>query len=170
MAVYLAAKQYSTHVFFSYCIITLVEKLSGSIERVTYYNEENGYSVLRLIPDEPQGPAEDRQGLVTVTGNLPELAPGEYLKIEGEWVDNPKFGMQFKVETIEQAYPATLYGIRRYLASGLLEGIGPALADRIVDHFGEDTMDVIEHHPKRLREVPDIGPKRMKAIVQELFT
>ena len=145
---------------------TCVDKLAGSIERITYYNDENGYSVLRLLPDERQGAAEDRQGLVTVTGNLPELAPGEYLKMNGEWIDHPKHGRQFQVETIEQSYPATLEGIRRYLGSGLLEGIGPKLAERIVDHFGVDTLDVIENHPKRLRQVPDIGPKRMKIIVQ----
>ncbi|MCB2178649.1 ATP-dependent RecD-like DNA helicase [bacterium] len=143
-----------------------MEKLSGSIERVTYYNEENGYSVLRLAPDEPQGAAEDRQGLVTVTGNLPELAPGEYLRLHGEWIENPRYGKQFKVETIEQAYPATLYGVQRYLASGLLEGIGPKLAERIVDHFGVDTLEIIDQHPERLREVPDIGPKRVKIIVE----
>jgi exodeoxyribonuclease V alpha subunit len=143
-----------------------VEKLSGSIERITFYNPENGYTVLRLLPDEPQGAAEDRQGLVTVTGNLPELAPGEYLKMHGDWMDHPRHGRQFKVETIEQAYPATLEGVKRYLGSGMLQGIGPKLAERIVEHFGADTIEIIDNHPKRLREVPDIGPKRMGIIVQ----
>ena len=145
---------------------TPVDKISGSIERITYYNEENGYSVLRIAPDESQGAAEDRQGLVTVIGNLPELAPGEYLQLVGEWMDHPKHGRQFKVETIEQAYPATIEGVKRYLGSGLLQGIGPKLAERIVNHFGVETLEVIEHHPKRLREVPDIGPKRVRIIVQ----
>jgi len=143
-----------------------VEKLSGSVERITYYNDENGYSVLRLAPEEPQGPAEDRNGLVTVIGNLPEVSPGEYLKLHGEWVDHPKHGRQFKVETIEQAYPATLEGVKRYLGSGLLSGIGPKLAERIVDHFGAETLEIIDHHPQRLKEVPDIGRKRMRTIVQ----
>jgi exodeoxyribonuclease V alpha subunit len=133
---------------------------------VTFYNPENGYSVLRIRPDEAQGAAEDSQGLVTATGNLPELAPGEYLKLHGEWVDHPKHGRQFQVETMEQAYPATLEGLRRYLGSGLLVGIGPKLAERIVERFGADTLDVIENHPKRLREVPDIGPKRSKIILE----
>ena len=145
---------------------TPVEKLSGSVERITYYNEENGYSVLRIAPDESQGAAADRQGLVTVIGNLPELAPGEYLRLNGEWVDHPRHGRQFKVETIEQAYPATIEGVKRYLGSGLLEGIGPKLAERIVNHFGADTLEVIENHPQRLRNVPDIGPKRVKIIVE----
>jgi exodeoxyribonuclease V alpha subunit len=143
-----------------------VEILSGSIERITYFNSENGYTVFKLAPEGPQGPAEDRQGLVTVTGNLPELSPGEYLKMHGEWVDHPKHGRQFKIETIEQAYPATLEGVKRYLGSGLIMGIGPKIAERIVDHFGTDTLDVIENHPEQLREVPDIGKKRMGVIVQ----
>jgi exodeoxyribonuclease V alpha subunit len=143
-----------------------VEILSGSIERITYYNEENGYSVLRLLPDESQGKGEDRNGLVTVVGNLPELGEGEYLKLHGEWLEHPKHGTQFKIETIEQAYPATLYGVQRYLGSGLLEGIGPRLAERIVDHFGLETIEVIDKHPERLREVADIGPKRQRIIVQ----
>ncbi|NIQ95103.1 MAG: ATP-dependent RecD-like DNA helicase, partial [Desulfuromonadales bacterium] len=104
-------------------------------------------------------PAEDRSGLVTVIGNLPEVAPGEYLKLHGEWVDHPKHGRQFKVETIEQAYPATLEGVKRYLGSGLLSGIGPKLAERIVDHFGAETLEIIDEHPARLKEVPDIGRK-----------
>jgi len=143
-----------------------MESLSGSVERVTFYNPENGYSVLRVRPDAPQGPGENREGLVTVTGNLPELAPGEYLRLHGEWVKHPKHGLQFQVETMEQAYPATLEGVRRYLGSGLLKGIGSKLAERIVDHFGNATLDVIENHPKRLREVPDIGPKRSKIILE----
>jgi exodeoxyribonuclease V alpha subunit len=143
-----------------------VEILSGSIERITYFNEENGYSVLRLLPDEPQGKGEDRNGLVTVVGNLPELGEGEYLKMHGEWLTHPKHGTQFKVETIEQAYPATLYGVQRYLGSGLLEGIGPKLAERIVEHFGLETIEVIDKTPARLREVADIGPKRQRIIVQ----
>ncbi len=143
-----------------------METLSGSIERITYYNDENGYTVLRLQPDEDQGPAQDRAGLVTVTGNLPELAPGEYLRMQGEWVNHAKHGMQFQVQTIEQSYPATLEGLRRYLGSGLLVGIGPKLAERIVDHFGAETLDVIENHPNRLLQVADIGPKRQRIIVQ----
>jgi exodeoxyribonuclease V alpha subunit len=143
-----------------------METLDGSVERITFYNPENGYTVLRLLPDSAQRMAQDRQGLVTVVGNLPELAPGEYLRIHGEWGNHPRHGIQFQVETIEQSIPASLDGVRRYLASGLLEGIGEKLADRIVEHFGEETLDVIENQPKRLREVPDIGPKRSAQIVK----
>ena len=140
--------------------------LSGAIERITYFNEENGYTVFKLAPEQSQGAAEDRQGLVTVIGNLPEFTPGEYLKMHGEWVDHPKHGRQFKIETIEQAYPVTLEGVKRYLGSGLITGIGPRIAERIVEHFGAETLDIIDNEPKRLREVPDIGKKRMAVIVQ----
>ncbi|MBN2045030.1 MAG: ATP-dependent RecD-like DNA helicase [Anaerolineales bacterium] len=140
--------------------------LAGSIERITFYNAENGYTVFKLEPDDAQRDAEDRQGLVTVIGNLPDLSPGEYLKMHGEWVDHPRHGRQFKIETLEQAYPATLEGVKRYLGSGLIAGIGPRIAERIVDHFGAETLDIIENHPKRLREVPDIGRKRMALIVK----
>ncbi len=138
--------------------------LSGSVVRVTYYNQENGYSVLRLRPDE-EAYSQDSEGLVTATGNLPEVAPGEYLQLRGEWVKHPKHGVQFQVEQLEQTLPATLEGIRRYLGSGLLKGVGPTFAERIVDHFGTETIEVLDKHPERLREVADIGPKRSKLIL-----
>jgi exodeoxyribonuclease V alpha subunit len=141
-----------------------MDTLIGSVERVTFYNPENGYSVLRLRPEGGRPPGMSREGLVTVTGNLPELAPGEHLKLLGSWVNHPKHGLQFQVEICEQALPATLAGARRYLGSGLVKGIGPRLAERIVDHFGERTLEVIEEHPERLEAVPDIGPKRAARI------
>jgi exodeoxyribonuclease V alpha subunit len=141
-----------------------VDKLVGSIERVTYYNPENGYSVLRLQPDRGRGPGADAHGLVTVTGNLPELAPGEHLTLSGRWVSHPKHGVQFQVEICEQTLPATLAGIRRYLGSGLVRGIGPRLAERIVQHFGHETLQIIEEAPQRLAEVTDIGATRSRWI------
>jgi exodeoxyribonuclease V alpha subunit len=143
-----------------------METLTGALERVTYYNPENGYSVLRLRPDEDGLPAASREGLVTVTGVLPELAPGEHLRLQGQWVTHPKHGLQFNAEICEQVTPATVEGIRRYLGSGLIKGIGPQLANRIVDHFGVETLKIIEQHPRRLREVPDIGVKRSRQIVE----
>jgi len=139
-----------------------LDTLSGSIERVTYYNPENGYSVLRLRPDQRVAAANTSRdtGVVTVTGNLPELSAGETVRLQGKWVNHPKHGMQFEVEICEQTLPATAAGILRYLGSGLVKGIGPRLAERIVDHFGSQTLEVIEHQPERLREVPDIGPRR----------
>ena len=130
--------------------------LEGTVERVTFFNPENGYSVIRLKPA--------RGDIVTLVGNLPELTPGEHLRLQGEWSAHAEYGRQFKVERCEQTLPATVEGIRRYLGSGLIKGIGPRTADRIVETFGRETLDVIDRDPDRLREVPDIGPKRYKLI------
>lgn len=139
--------------------------LSGAVERVTFYNAENGYSVIRLRPERlSRHVGLDREGLATVVGNLPELSPGENVKLQGKWVNHSKHGMQFQVEICEQTMPATVAGMRRYLGSGLIKGIGPSLAERIVQAFGAQTFEVIEHYPERLREVPDIGPKRSARI------
>jgi exodeoxyribonuclease V alpha subunit len=141
-----------------------MDTLTGSVERITFYNPENGYSVLRLRPDRGRIQGVNRDGLVTITGNLPELSPGEHLRLSGQWVNHPKHGLQFQSEVCEQILPATLAGIRRYLGSGLVKGIGPRLADRIVAQFGLQTLEVIEEQPERLREVADIGPKRSRLI------
>ena len=144
-----------------------MDSLSGSIERITYYNPENGYSVVRLRPErssKANAAAVGRDGLVTVTGNLPELSPGEHLRLSGQWISHPKHGLQFQVEVCEQTLPATVAGVRRYLGSGLIKGIGPRLAERIVARFGSQTLDIIENHPERLLEVPDIGSKRSQQI------
>jgi exodeoxyribonuclease V alpha subunit len=143
------------------------DTLSGSVERVTYYNPENGYSVLRLKPDNPRKIAGlSRDGLATVVGNLPELSPGEHLLLSGRWLAHPRHGLQFQVEICEQTLPATLAGMRRYLGSGLVKGIGPRLAERIVAQFGARTLDVIENQPERLVEAADIGPKRAGLIAR----
>ncbi len=141
-----------------------LDQLSGSVERITYYNPENGYSVVRLRPENKKIPGLSRTGLATIVGNLPELSPGEHLRLKGQWVNHPRHGMQFKVEICEQSFPATVVGIKRYLGSGLIRGIGDRLAERIVDHFGEDTLDIIDGNIERLQEVPDIGPKRYRLI------
>ena len=144
-----------------------MDTLSGSLERLTYYNPENGYTVLRLRPDRARGiPGLSRDGLATVVGNLPELNAGEHLTLQGRWINHPTHGQQFNAEICEQTLPATVAGIRRYLGSGLVKGVGPRLAERIVAHFGPETLEIIDEHPERLREVPDIGPKRTRKIAQ----
>ena len=144
------------------------EQISGSVERITYYNPENGYSVIRLKPDKremlPFMYAAD--GLLTVVGNLPEINPGEWLKITGQWTSHSKHGRQFQAELCEQSLPATVEGIKRYLGSNLIRGVGPVMAERIVNKFGEETLEVIEETPERLREVLGIGQKRIKGIIK----
>ncbi|MDX1686942.1 MAG: ATP-dependent RecD-like DNA helicase [Candidatus Promineifilaceae bacterium] len=144
------------------------DQISGSVERVTYYNPENGYSVIRLKPDSrsmlPYKYAAGRNALITVVGNLPEVNPGEWLRLTGRWTMHTEYGRQFQAEQCEQALPATTEGIRRYLGSGLIRGVGKVMAERIVDKFGEGTLDVIDEEPDRLREVLGIGPKRIKNI------
>ncbi|WP_051781521.1 MULTISPECIES: ATP-dependent RecD-like DNA helicase [unclassified Streptomyces] len=132
--------------------------VDGVLERITYANEESGYTVARV--DTGRGGGD----LLTVVGSLLGAQPGESLRMEGRWGSHPQYGRQFSVENYRTVLPATIQGIRRYLGSGLIKGIGPKIADRIVEHFGTDTLDVIEAEPKRLIEVPGLGPKRTKLI------
>jgi exodeoxyribonuclease V alpha subunit len=134
-------------------------QLCGTVERVTYHNEENGYSVIRLN-------ITDQAGLVTVVGNLPEVNPGESLRLEGAWTTHSQYGRQFKAERCEQILPATVEGIKKYLGSGLVKGVGPVTAARIVQRFGADTFRVLDEEPRRLREALGVGPKRAKAIAK----
>ncbi|WP_435136408.1 SF1B family DNA helicase RecD2 [Actinacidiphila sp. bgisy144] len=132
--------------------------LEGVLERITYANEDNGYTVARV--DTGRGSGD----LLTVVGALLGAQPGESLRMNGRWGSHPQYGKQFTVENYTTVLPATVQGIRRYLGSGLIKGIGPRIAERIVDHFGTDTLDVIETEATRLVEVPGLGPKRTKLI------
>ncbi|AUS79486.1 ATP-dependent RecD-like DNA helicase [Actinoalloteichus sp. AHMU CJ021] len=131
--------------------------LDATLERITFANEETGYTVARV--DTGRGGE-----LVTVVGALLGAQPGEALRMRGRWGSHPQYGRQFHVEDYSTVLPATVQGIRRYLGSGLIKGIGPRLADRIVEHFGTAALDVIEQTPDRLIEVPKLGPKRTKLI------
>jgi exodeoxyribonuclease V alpha subunit len=132
-------------------------ELSGQIEKITYTNEENGYTIARVkIPGQ--------RDMVTVVGYLMSPTPGEILNMRGEWVNHPKFGEQFKVAEYKTAIPATVFGIQKYLGSGLIKGLGPVIACRIVDQFGEKTLDVIENDIEKLAMVEGIGKKRIAMI------
>jgi len=133
--------------------------LEGLVERITYYNAENGYTVLRLS-------ARGHADLVSVVGNLPEVTPGESLRLQGQWINNAQYGKQFKAERCEQVLPATIEGIKKYLGSGLIKGVGPVTAQRIVKKFGAQTLDMLDRSPERIREVLGIGPKRAIAIAR----
>src|SRR2546430_1517372 len=128
------------------------------LERITYANEETGYTIARV--------ATDRSGtdLLTVVGSLLGVQPGESLRLVGRWGSHPKYGRQFEVHSFTTVLPATVQGIERYLGSGLIKGIGPRMAARIVGHFGADTLRIIEEEPGRLVEVPGLGPKRTAMI------
>ena len=131
--------------------------LEGSLERITYLNEENGYVIARLA-------VPGKQDLVTIVGNLGSISPGETLRLHGQWTLHKKYGEQFQVDRYETLMPATLSGMERYLGSGLIKGIGPVYAKRIVDAFGLETFTIIDEHPARLREVEGIGEIRLGKI------
>jgi exodeoxyribonuclease V alpha subunit len=131
--------------------------LEAVLERITYANQDTGYTVARVAT----GRSSD---LLTVVGPLLGAQPGESLRLQGRWANHPQYGRQFQVEAYTTVLPATIQGIRRYLGSGLIKGIGPKMAERIVDHFGQATLEVIEQAPGRLIEVPGLGPKRTKMI------
>ncbi len=131
--------------------------LEGVVERITYASAGDGYTVARLA-------VADRPAPVTVVGAMPGLHPGQALRLTGEWTRHARFGEQFRVSTWETLTPATRVGIERYLGSGLIKGIGPVIARRMVERFGEETLRIIEQEPKRLREVSGVGPDRVARI------
>ncbi|MBR0283285.1 MAG: ATP-dependent RecD-like DNA helicase [Oscillibacter sp.] len=134
-----------------------MEYLRCVVERITYRNEQNGYSVLKCR-------AKGFQDLVAVVGAMPDVHVGSVLSLGGTWKLDAKYGRQFSVETCEETLPATVFGIEKYLGSGLVKGIGPKFAQRIVQRFGKDTLEVIEETPEKLMEVPGIGQLRVDRI------
>jgi exodeoxyribonuclease V alpha subunit len=135
------------------------ERFQGSVERVTFHSEESGFCVLRVK-------AKGQWELVTVVGTAAAIAPGEYVECEGAWVNDRQHGLQFKAEQLRIVPPRTLEGIEKYLGSGMVKGIGPHFARRLVRAFGEAVFDIIEQHPERLLELEGIGPKRQARVIQ----
>ncbi len=134
-------------------------QLDGILERITFQSESDGYTVAQLRP-------AGKRHLVTIVGRLIGVQPGEHLNLEGEWRDHPTHGRQFSVTRYHSRLPATIDGIRRYLGSGLIKGVGPATAKRITETFGRYTLDVLDREPERLREVPGLGRKKALLIVE----
>ncbi|MBD2103208.1 ATP-dependent RecD-like DNA helicase [Leptolyngbya sp. FACHB-261] len=134
-----------------------LEVLQGVVERLTYHSAENGYTVARL---QVRGVRE----LTTIVGNFPNIQAGQTLQLQGQWRDHPKFGPQFQVNQYRETKPATLTGIEKYLGSGLIKGVGPVTAKRIVAHFGLQTLEIIENDIQRLGEAPGVGRKRVRMI------
>ena len=135
----------------------MLADLQGQIERITYTNEENGYTIAKVK-------VYGRRDLVTVVGNFMAPMPGEILKMQGEWANHPKFGEQFKVVHYKSLVPASVAGVEKYLGSGLIKGIGPVMAKRIVKKFEKETLDIIEQEVEKLTEVDGIGRKRIEMI------
>ena len=134
-----------------------MEKLNCVIERITYHNDENGYSVIKVS-------AKGYSDIIAAVGVMPEAHVGSVFNLYGYWKNDPKYGQQFCFQRCEETLPATIHGIQKYLGSGLIKGIGPVYAGRIVKTFGEETLDVLDNTPDRLSEVPGIGPKRIDKI------
>src|SRR5215467_1783287 len=133
------------------------EVLAGLVERVTFHNAENGFCVLRAK-------ARGHRDLVTVVGYAATIAAGEWITASGEWVNDRIHGHQFKARFLRTSAPSTVDGIEKYLASGMIRGIGPVYAKKLVRIFGDKVFDVIEAQPDRLREVEGIGPVRVSRI------
>jgi exodeoxyribonuclease V alpha subunit len=132
--------------------------LAGLVERLTFHNEDNGFCVLQVK-------ARGHRDLVTVVGHAAMINPGEFVQANGVWINDRRHGPQFKAQYLRAAGPTTAEGIKKYLASGMIKGIGPVYGGKLVQSFGEDVFDVIEATPDRLREVSGIGPKRASRIV-----
>ena len=136
-----------------------LETLKGVIERIIYFNEENAYCIAELS-------LIKAKGTVPIFGILPGVQCGETVQLKGEWTEHPKHGKQFKVHNFKSELPATIYGIKKYLGSGLIEGIGKSYANKIVEHFGVRTIEIINSESSRLTEIPGIGKSRAKSIKQ----
>lgn len=135
----------------------MLSELKGQLERITYTNAETGYTVARINLLDSGKP-------VTVVGTFIAPTPGEMLALRGEWSNHPKYGDQFKVTESRTLVPATTDGIRKYLGSGLIKGIGKSMAARIVDHFGNNTLEIIDKDIEKLTRVKGIGPRTVDKI------
>ncbi len=140
--------------------------LRGVIDRLTYHNEETGYTVARLVPETGGALVFGGDREITLVGGMAGINVGECVEVQGRWMVHPDYGRQFQVEQMRSVLPATVVGIEKYLGSGLVKGVGPVTAKRIVRHFGLDTLTVIEQDPGRLVEVPGVGRKRLDLIVR----
>jgi exodeoxyribonuclease V alpha subunit len=132
--------------------------LAGLVERVTFHNAENGFRVLRVK-------ARGQRDLITVLGHAALISAGEFVQASGSWINDRTHGVQFKASFLKATAPTTVEGIERYLGSGMIRGIGPIYARKLVRAFGETVFDIIEQEPSRLREVTGIGPERAERII-----
>ena len=141
------------------------ETLRGVIERITYHNEETGYTVAKLTPERRQSSGFGRAYEIAVVGTMIGVNVGESVELTGNWTIHPEYGKQFTVTQMRAILPATVAGIEKYLGSGLIRGVGPVTAKRIVKHFGVETLNIIEEAPERLNEIPGVGRVRTRTII-----
>ena len=134
-----------------------MERLEGLVERVTFFNEQNGFAVLRVK-------VRGQRDLVTVLGSLPAVNGGEWLAATGDWTRDPQHGLQFRADSLQASQPTSREGIEKYLGSGMIKGIGPVLAKKLVTKFGEGVFDIIDTQSARLEEVDKVGPERRRRI------
>jgi len=132
-------------------------EIQGTIEDIVFQNEENGFMIAHM---------NDKKEKTTVVGIVPYISEGQNLKLTGEWVTHPQFGKQFKITHCEEVMPSSIAGIEKYLASGVIQGIGPVTAKKIVKHFGENTMNVLDNEIQRLKEIDGVGEKKIKLILE----
>lgn len=132
------------------------EQLQGTVERIVYQNAENGFTIFIV--------KSNRDTEVTVKGSVPTLNPGEQVTLSGTWTMHPKFGKQFEAKKCTALVPTSIIGLKKYLGSGLIKGIGPVFAEKLVKQFGESVLEVIEKEPHRLNSIPGVGPKRIESI------
>lgn len=131
--------------------------LEGELERITYFNAENHYTIAKLKTSKTNN-------IVTIVGTMPAVKAGQFLKIEGIWETHPKYGQQFKIKSYKETLPATIDGIKKYLKSGIVKGIGPSTADKMVDHFKTEIFEIIEKYPEKLLEIEGIGEAKADLI------
>jgi exodeoxyribonuclease V alpha subunit len=134
-----------------------MNEIQGTVEDIVFHNEENGYVVAKV---------KEKSEYVTIVGCVPYITEGQSLKLRGQWVVHPQFGQQFKVESCEELLPSTITGIEKYLSSGVIVGIGPVTAKKIVEKFGEKTMEILDNDIERLREIEGIGDKKIEIIYE----
>ncbi|NGX32565.1 MAG: ATP-dependent RecD-like DNA helicase, partial [Candidatus Anoxychlamydiales bacterium] len=136
---------------------SFMDTLQGYIEYITFSNADNGFLIAKFKE-------KQKKDLTTIIGVMPSVQPGEALSIEGDWKNHATFGRQFEVKNFVIEIPSDIVGIQKYLESGLVKGIGPVYAEKIVEKFGKETLDIIDEKPHRLLEVEGIGKKRIEMI------
>jgi len=135
-----------------------MESITGTVEKIVYRNDENGYVIAKINLE------KNEEKLATIVGSMASINIGETYELTGEWVNNPKYGIQFNFENYQLILPTSIFGLKRYLGSGLIKGVGPSTAERIINHFGDKTLDILENNIHKLTEVEGIAEKRIEVI------